>query len=368
MTEEHDVPHRRSRASAAAVTVLALVLGAAGCATGGSDGESRSPGRATAPVGSGETQLPSPERATLRLGMSTAGVSNVPGMTTHALALYEKYGLEVELVAFDGAQETIQALQAGQIDVADVSGGPVVASLATPEPMVMVMVIQSAFTQVLASQPEIRDADGLRGQAIAVSGPGALSHAAVLAALESLGLSESDVTITPTGGTSERLAALEAGSVGAGAFALGLRDRLVESGFNILIDLSQQPDVEYPGGGIVVPVGFAEQNPNTVLAIVAANLEGLQLVFEQPDLAARAYADFAEIDVTDAAAEIEVEFAAWERRDGRATQEMFERAHSVIAAVDPGLADLDPTQAYTLRFLDQLAELGITEQIGVPED
>jgi ABC-type nitrate/sulfonate/bicarbonate transport system substrate-binding protein len=322
------------------------------------------------PAGSdGEVQLPPPEQSNITMGGSGGYSSGgLPMLMAICDGIDHEYGLNVEFTAFSGASQAAQALLAEQVDVIDNSGGPAIASLATDSPFKLVYVTRHNLTDTIFSQPEVTSADELRGGSIAISSFGAQSHAGVLLALKSLGLTENDVTITQVGNDSARLAALQAGSVTASVNDAAQEDALVDAGFNVLVRLTE---VEGIGGvalsSLAVPVEFIEENPNSVLALVAMHVRGSVLMREDPEHAAECLAEFQGVSVEDAQHEIDVVLGGpWEPIDGRCHDEVMEFTQSVLVSVNPEIADVDPTEACTNQFIDQLEDIGFMRAVGVP--
>ena len=76
-----------------------------------------------------------------------------PPIYAECKGLPAKYGLEIEWLSFDGGSAAAQALLAEQVDVADNSGGPAIASLATDSPMIIAYVTRDNLTDNLYSSP-----------------------------------------------------------------------------------------------------------------------------------------------------------------------------------------------------------------------
>jgi ABC-type nitrate/sulfonate/bicarbonate transport system substrate-binding protein len=357
------------------IACVVIVLIASSCAGPGQSPSSDStapPSEApegTPAASDGEVRLPAPEQTDIIMGGSGGFSSGgLPMLLAICDGMDEDYGLNVEFTPFSGAAQAAQALVAGQVDVIDNSGGPAIASLATDAPFKLVYVTRHNLTDTIFAQPDVTSADDLRGGSIAISSFGSQSHAGVLLALRSLGLSEDDVTITQVGNDGARLAALQAGSVTASVNDAAQTDTLTEAGFNILVKLTE---VEGIGGvalsSLAVPVEFIETNPNTVLALVAMHVRGSVVMREDRDHSAECLAEFQEIDVEEARAEIDVVLdGPWEPIDGRCHDEVMEFTQSVLVTTNPEIADVDPTEACTNEFIDQLEELGFMRAVGVP--
>lgn len=318
----------------------------------------------------GAVTLPPPEVTDLAIGHSGFGsVGGIVGELADELDLFANYGLNVEQHYFEGDAQNLQAYQAGQVDIVNASGLPIITSLKTDQPLVSIFVNHSLLTDVLVVSPDIETAEDLVGKSVAVSGFGALSHAQVILALEELGLNPDDVTITPLGGGSARAAALAGGSVQAAPLDPGELIAMEPLGFHSLINMAELEGVGIQRTGLAVPRTFAEENPNTTLALAAAYAEAISILLNDPGRAVEAWSGVVDITPEEAAEQLEAEFAyGYEPRDGRAQPQWFEAAYNALVQVDPELEQYDWNDAFTTEFVDQLEELGLYEELGLPAD
>ena len=367
---------RSTRSIRLAGPLLTALIVAAACSPAAAPAPVATPAPAPAAAGSAAAAataaadtLPKPDKVEVKIGLSgTATIGLLPQLVAKGLNLFEKYGLKVTFVTFSGAAQATQALQAGQVDVGDNSGGPVVASLATSSPTQMVFVTRHNLTDNLYGRKDIKTAADLKGKNVAVSSFGSQSHAGALLSLKALGLTEKDVTITPVGNDVARLAALKAGSVAASMQDSAIVNELTPLGFNVMVELSKVKDLGgVPRTSLVVAPEFQAKYPNTTLLLVAAYLEGITEMRKQVDKASEFLAKDSEIPLATAKAQVAIELAApWEPRDGRCDNKVFEFTKQVNLPSNPAIANVDPTKACTNAYLDKLAALGFQKKIGVP--
>ena len=314
-------------------------------------------------------QLPAPEKTKVTIGQSGEwSAGNLHAAIAEYTGLDERFGLDVTFTPFSGGSQVVQALVAGQVDVSDNSGGPVIASLATDVPLEMTFVTRSNLTDNLYTAKDVKTADDLKGKSIAISSFGSQSHAGALLALKKLGLTTDDVTITQVGNDSARLAALQGGSV-AGSMNDSTRAAELEGlGFNTLVKLAE---VEGLGGvprtSMTVTKEFAQQNPNLVLALTAMYYEANLMWRENPELAAEALASLAKMDPADAKTDVDTVLKEkWEPLDGRCDAAVMDFTKQTLIEANPDVADVDASQACTNEFLDKLTELGWTPDTTPP--
>ncbi|HYI66403.1 MAG TPA: ABC transporter substrate-binding protein [Candidatus Limnocylindrales bacterium] len=354
-----------------AIPVAAIVV-LAGCSTPATSpspsAESTEPSVAASQSQAAEAgALPPPELTEVRIALSSERIEHVQYI--QATNLGEKYGFSnLEFIGFDGASPAAQALFAGQVDVADNSGGPVVSSLATDSPLIMTFVSRHNLTDILYGQPEVQSADDLRGGSIAISSFGSQSHAGAILALAALGLTPEDVTITQVGNDSARSAALEAGSVTASLNDSAIERQLADAGFNVLVRLAEEANV----GGVVrssltFPQEFVDQYPNTVLNLTAMWMEANLKWREEPDLMAERLSEVLEIPLDEARSDLDALLEEpWDPFDGRCNPDVMQFTLETLLPLNPELESVDPNDGCTNEFIDQLEELGFLQEIGVP--
>ncbi|HEX2229765.1 MAG TPA: ABC transporter substrate-binding protein [Candidatus Binatia bacterium] len=153
--------------------------------------------------------------------------------------LFEKFGVQVELLYIQGQPIALPALVTKEIDVLLTSGGSAVPFIMNGLPVIMVANLNNIQPYRLVVTPEITNPQGLKGKRMAVSRIGATSHQLAVMSLEKLGLKASDMTFLQVGGQSERLAALKARSVDATLINPPANLTARKLGFNEIFDLKE---------------------------------------------------------------------------------------------------------------------------------
>ena len=316
-------------------------------------------------VGTATITLPKVEKTSIKIGQSGGATSGLAlQMAARALNLYEKWGLKVEWFTFSGGAQANQALLANQVDMADNSGGPVMASLATDSPLQIVFVAADNGNDSIFAQASIKSAADLKGKTLAISGFGSSSHAAAIAGLKKLGLTDKDVTLTVVGDNPTRLAALKAGSVAASIQKTALLDELKKAGFTQLADMSKEGGV-VARTSLVVPPSFQDKNPNTVLRVVAVMLDAVNQIKPNMDKVAQQYATEGQIPLAQAKSELTDEMSYWSPFDGRCNDDVAKTTRDILIKSNPAVANVDPTKYCTNKYLDILKTLGVQKALGL---
>ena len=212
---------------------------------------------------------------TVRIGIEAVAGTNSHYYVTQQLGLFQKQGLNLELISFPGGTVGIQSLLAGDLQFATADGNLGLTANLRGANLYFIAGMINTFPFSILSKPDIRTPQDLRGKKIVISRYGSSSDTAVRAAVEKYDLRpDKDVIILQGGGQSERFAALRAGAVDAAIVSPPLNLTGRRLGFNEVIDLSES-GVPYAHQEIVAQKDFIERNPDLVLRTLRALIEGL---------------------------------------------------------------------------------------------
>jgi ABC-type nitrate/sulfonate/bicarbonate transport system substrate-binding protein len=349
----------------AILSVLALVLAA--CGGDGADDETTTTagGTDTTVADGGEATFPEPELTTVQFGISALEFHSFPLHYAGVTGILEGYGItELEETYTEGVSSAIQALAGGRLDVQAGTGSSVISSLTTDVPFLTIATTLSKLTDGLFGGEGITSMEDVRGKSVAISTFGGESHAVVVSALAEVGMTPDDVEIVQIGGQSDRIAAVLGGSVAAAPIDIARQGEMEGEGMTLLVNLADS-DQQLPRGGLNVTREWAETNPNTALILVAAVMEAIQLMKEDPEAAAVEHMAWAEGDDLQASRdELEV-YLEFVNEDLVIADGPWVTMQEVLAVTNPAVIDVDVSEAYTNKFVEQLDEMGFLEQWGL---
>src|SRR5207249_6557458 len=151
----------------------------------------------------------------IRFPYSPIAWNSLPWWMAKEARFFEKYGLDVEM-NFEGASSVIvQAMLAGEANFAGLAGPAVVSNVINGGDVIQIAAVVKTFTVPMFSAPAIKEVAQLKGQKVAVSRFGSISHIAALNIFQKAGVT--GVTILQSGGTPESAAMLMSGAVAAAA-------------------------------------------------------------------------------------------------------------------------------------------------------
>jgi ABC-type nitrate/sulfonate/bicarbonate transport system substrate-binding protein len=156
----------------------------------------------------GHSQERKLERMTL--ATTTVGLGRVPLLVAQELRLFQKHGLEVNIVYIRGASTSLQSLLAGEVQLVVGGGQGTIGAAARGAPVVIISNFSSTPNQLVALPP-INSVEALKGKVIGASRPGTSTDFVLDRLLPRIGLIPGkDVKLLATGllVSEERLAVL----------------------------------------------------------------------------------------------------------------------------------------------------------------
>ncbi|APD48859.1 MULTISPECIES: ABC transporter substrate-binding protein [unclassified Synechococcus] len=225
-------------------------------------------------------QPPQEGNAPVRIGYS-AWPGWFPWKVSEEKGLFEQAGVPVTLQWFDGYLDSINALNAGQLDCNSQTLGDTISSVAGGADLRVVLTNDNSTgnDQVIAAEGISSVAD-LKGKSVAAE-EGTVDHYLLLLGLKQAGLSADDITFVPleTGAAAAAFVAAQVDAVGV--FAPFTTQALKRSGSTTLFS-----SADFPGAisdHLVCRTEFVEKNPEQLQNVVNAWFATLAEIKAQPE-------------------------------------------------------------------------------------
>ena len=203
-----------------------------------------------------------------------------PWKLSEAKGLFNSNGVPVSLQWFDGYLDSINALNAGQLDCNSQTLGDTISSMAGGADLKVVLTndYSTGNDQIIAA-PGISSATDLKGKRVAAE-EGTVDHYLLLLGLEQAGMSGRDITFVPLE-TGAAAAAFVAGKVDAvGVFAPFTTQALKRPGSKTLFSSR-----DFPGAisdHLVCRSQFVADNPQAVQKLVQTWFDTLKQMRNEP--------------------------------------------------------------------------------------
>ena len=210
------------------------------------------------------------------------GVAGLSGALAHAFipkdtGLYEKYGLDVDLVFFQGGTQGVQSLIAGGVQFTVSSGSELVAARVAGSDVTIVAGYMNTVPYSIVADKRITRFDDLRGGKAAVSRFGTTSDLAVRYAFEQNGLIPGkDITLVQLGDQGARFAALTGGTVQATVISPPFDLTAKKLGYRILADMADL-GLHYQHEALATTERMLTARPETVRRFLKAFIAGIHV-------------------------------------------------------------------------------------------
>ncbi len=190
--------------------------------------------------------------------------------------LFDKQGLDLNLVYIPGGPRSIMSLIGNSVQFVNHSGMPALEAYARGADTAM---IASSFNQLehaVMAPNTITSVEQLRGKVLGISAVGSLTDIILREALRLRGISDKEVTVIAVGDEGARLNSLQSGRVQAAIISGVQRLAATRMGFHPVIDLAKLP-LEVAGSSILARRSYLAQNPEIALKFLKAWVEGVFL-------------------------------------------------------------------------------------------
>jgi NitT/TauT family transport system substrate-binding protein len=207
---------------------------------------------------------------------SSAGVGSnqIPMYVAKDLGLFEKYGLNVDLIVITGGARGLQALFGGSTHSANMAAmAPVRAGLSGGD-VVIVGAILNKSLQKFVTRKEIRNPAELRNKKIGIANFGGSSEFGALLALREWKIPPEAVSLVPTGGGRERMIALEAGGIDGTLLSYAEASMAAKKGATVLAEMTDLVP-EFPDRAIIVRRSTLEKERDNIKRFLQAISEGI---------------------------------------------------------------------------------------------
>jgi NitT/TauT family transport system substrate-binding protein len=218
----------------------------------------------------------------LKVAVSTATPHNTPLWVARDKKIFDKYGVDVQLVFVMGGALVSQMLASGEIQVAANAPAALLSLIANGVDIAMFLGISNTSPFTLVTQPNIKTAAELRGKRLGTARFGGSSHVSALIALDHLKLDpkRDGVILMQTGLDPERMAALEQKGLDAAMLQRLATKTMLAKGYTQLLNLNQAK-IPYQNTVLASRRDYMQANAKTFDSFVRALVEGYAYVFNK---------------------------------------------------------------------------------------
>jgi len=219
----------------------------------------------------------------LRIGSAGLSGEFLPLWIAQDKGIFKKYGLNTEVITFQGGPLAVQALVSGSIQFHLGGNSSIVdARMQGANTATLAMFVDTLPYTLVAAQ-QIKSAAQLKGGRFAVSRSGSVSDLSLRIALRNMGINpEKEAVILGIGDQTSRFSALRSGAVDATVISPPLTVTARKLGFNLITSF-QDAGITWAYDSIDATKDFAKQNREIVLNFLKAFIEGNAYIWKNKE-------------------------------------------------------------------------------------
>ena len=231
----------------------------------------------------------------VRLSHSALETSNSVWFIAQELGMYKKHGVDSELLFIPSTTTSLTSLLAGDMHIANVSGGAIASAVLAGAQTTIVSCYLNSLPYELVVNETVKSPEDLKGKSIGISRLGSASDVAARVLLRYLNLEpDKQVPILQVGGSSERAAAFRAGRIAGFPSPPGIIHLTKGMPFRILISTADfKQRFEFPYICAATSKSYLQKNRDTVKKVIMAHIEAVHFVKTRKDESKKIMAKYA---------------------------------------------------------------------------
>src|SRR5437899_7402650 len=221
----------------------------------------------------------------VRMAFTSLSGSMITPWMARSAGIFNKYGLDVEVISTPSGVEGMNALIAGEVQFLQIAGGTTASAALGGAAVMIVGTTIDTFVQNLMVRPEIEKPEQLKGKSLGISRFGTSIDTGARIALRHFGLApEKDVAIVQIGSVESIVAAMQGNRVQAGILSYPSISRAKKLGHHVLLDISTL-GIPYASTGITTRGRLMREEPELVRRYLSAQLEAIARMKRDKNLA-----------------------------------------------------------------------------------
>ena len=277
--------------------------------------------------------------------------------------IFQRHGLDVELVYIASGARAVQTLVGGSVDVAEI-GGPagVDARLAGADTVYIALPVTRVLVFTVAA-PQIQRIEDMRGKTIGVTRIGTVTDFFTRVYLRQNNLvPDKDVMIRQAGGLPEIVAALKAGQVEGGTFGFPAVLHARAAGFRVLVDYNTA-GYRYPLSSIIVTQKLLRSRESAVRRLLEAHIEAAHRFRTDANFAMNVIGKYTQTTDRSMLEETQRVYAAAYERVPYPDLEAMKLGITQVSETNPKVRGVDPREFVDGRLLREIEASGFVKRL-----
>lgn len=193
------------------------------------------------------------------------------------LKLFEKHGIDVDLVMITGGSRSMAALLGGSTQFATGSATAPLLAAARGSDAVIVAASYNKFPAAIVAKSDIRSPKDLRGKKLGILNFGGSHDLGMQMAFKEWGMRQNDVQVLIGGDAPTRLAALTAGRIDATLLSPPHLTKAVKAGYRVLADMGEMR-ANFSQSTVYVRRSYLRENRDLAKRFLRAYAEAVHII------------------------------------------------------------------------------------------
>ncbi|HWH78289.1 MAG TPA: ABC transporter substrate-binding protein [Candidatus Binatus sp.] len=299
-----------------------------------------------------------------KVRMAFTSLSSVmcPPWIARETGIFNKHGLDVEVIATPTGVEGMNALIAGEVQFLQISGGTTAGAALGGADVMVVGTTLDALVQNLIARPEIEKPEQLKGKSVGITRFGTSIDVGARLALRHFGLiPEKEVAIVQVGGMESMVTALQTNRIQAGILSYPAITQSLKLGHRVLLDVASL-GIPYAFTGMTTRGRLIKEDPDLVRRYMMAQTEAIARAKRDKNLALKVMGKYLRTTNSAALAEsYDVDVQKYMLRVPLTTAEAMKSVLDDLAGRIPKAKDGDPRKFFDDSFVRQMQASGFID-------
>ena len=279
------------------------------------------------------------------------------------LRIFEKHGLDVEIVMITGAARSVAALLGNSTHFATGSAtGPLAAAVRGSD-MKVIAASYNKFPYAFVVKPEIRSPKELRGKRVNILNYGGSNDLALQLALREWGMKLSDVQVIIGGDAPTRMGALMSGRIDATILSPPHLTIVSKAGYRILADMGDM-SANFPQSSLYVKGSSLRENRDRVKRFLRGYAEAIHVIKTDRARTMKVFANRMRIDDPETVRTTYEYFAPRFSFPPRINLDGVRDTINFYAEQNPDFKNRKPEEFLDQSLMDELDKEGFFKKLG----
>jgi ABC-type nitrate/sulfonate/bicarbonate transport system substrate-binding protein len=301
-----------------------------------------------------------------KVRMAFTSLSSVmcPPWIARELGIFNKHGLDVEVIATPTGVEGMNALIAGEVQFLQISGGTTASAALGGADVMVVGTTLDALVQSLMARPEIEKAEQLKGKSVGITRFGTSIDVGARMALKHFGLvPEKEVAIVQVGGMESMVTALQTNRIQAGILSYPAITQALKLGHHTLLDVASL-GIPYAFTGMTTRGRLIKEEADLVRRYMMAQTEAIARAKRDKNMALKVMGKYLRTTNPNALAEsYDIDVQKYLLRVPLTTAEAMKSVLDDLAGRIPKAKDADPRKFFDDTFVRQMQTSGFIDAL-----